>query len=109
MFARFRNRDITWRGYKGFAFLHFVKSTSKENNQPLSVDNVLQMLQGLPLPHKEKKGLVIEQLKPKNGDGDKENHNKEETKSNGTMTNGESILSTTVACESALKAIKITE
>ncbi|KAK7584331.1 hypothetical protein V9T40_005294 [Parthenolecanium corni] len=58
-------RDITWRGYKGFACLHFVKPTSKENNKPLTVDDVIQTLQGLPLEPKEKKSLVIEPLKPK--------------------------------------------
>lgn len=70
-------RDITWRGYRGFAFLHFVKSASKEN-EPLAVEDVMNALEGLPLPPKSKKALVIEPAKPKKSSDDGSADSKED-------------------------------
>lgn len=61
-------RDITWRGYKGSAFLHFVKQAGTKTNHPLNVDEVIKTLQDLPLPPMDKKSLVIEPLQSKNSE-----------------------------------------
>ncbi|CAH0555311.1 unnamed protein product [Brassicogethes aeneus] len=47
--------DITWKGYKGFCYLHYAKPTNKatdkenESQKPFSVDNVIDILQSLKL------------------------------------------------------------
>lgn len=40
-------RDITWRGYRGFCFLHYAKPKKVEEKAPLVVENVVQILKNL--------------------------------------------------------------
>lgn len=42
--------DITWRGHRGFAFLHFAKtggSRNAETSAPVAVDSIVASLQDL--------------------------------------------------------------
>ncbi|XP_065213155.1 uncharacterized protein lost isoform X2 [Planococcus citri] len=77
-------RVITWKGHRGFAFLHFVKSASNEN-KPLAVEDVIHALEGLPLPPKNKRNLVIEPAKPKNS-ASESSGGVEESPTNTTIT-----------------------
>lgn len=56
--------DITWRGHRGFAFLHFAKS-KKEPEQPILMDNIVASLQDMKIANEGKEvTLLVEPAKP---------------------------------------------
>nr|CAD7257176.1 unnamed protein product [Timema shepardi] len=57
--------DITWRGHRGFAFLHFAKIAGAEANAPIAVDSIMASLQDLKIGQDgEGEILKIEPAKP---------------------------------------------
>jgi len=63
-----RPRDITWKGARGFAFLHFAKD-AEQPEKPTAVDDVIASLQGLKVKCQHEDGkeetiLSVEPAKP---------------------------------------------
>lgn len=57
--------NITWRGYKGFCYLHYVKPVSKEvEEKPFAVDNVIEILQTLKLNSESSNNLSVKVMEP---------------------------------------------
>lgn len=59
--------DITWRGYRGFAFLHFTKTGGSRNSEslaPIAVDSIVASLQDLRVGGDGGNLLKIEPAKP---------------------------------------------
>lgn len=59
--------DITWRGYKGFCYLHYAKSNPKkikEEQPPIIVDNVIEILQNLKISPDSDTNLSVKVLEP---------------------------------------------
>jgi hypothetical protein len=60
--------DITWRGYRGFAFLHFAKAGGSGNSMPsapVAVDSIVASLQDLRVGAEGRGDLLrVEPAKP---------------------------------------------
>lgn len=59
--------DITWRGYKGFCYLHYAKSNPKAvktEQPPIIVDNVIEILQNLKITPDSETNLSVKVMEP---------------------------------------------
>jgi 5-formyltetrahydrofolate cyclo-ligase len=62
--------NITWRGYKGFCYLHYAKPVKKEaadkvvEEKPFAVDNVIEILQTLKLNPESTTNLSVKVMEP---------------------------------------------
>ncbi|EFA10212.1 methenyltetrahydrofolate synthase domain-containing protein [Tribolium castaneum] len=61
--------NITWRGYKGFCYLHYAKQVKKEadkivEEKPFAVDNVIEILQTLKLNPESSNNLSVKVMEP---------------------------------------------
>lgn len=59
--------DITWRGYKGFCYLHYAKAnpkTMKNNESPIVVDNVIEILQNMKISPDSDTNLSVKVMEP---------------------------------------------
>lgn len=64
-----RPSNITWRGYKGFCYLHYAKSLKQEADElveqkPLGVDSVIEILQKLRLTPESSTHLKVKVMQP---------------------------------------------
>lgn len=57
--------DITWRGYRGFCYLHYAKPKSRaKSEESRQVDSVIEILQNMKIsPHPET-NLSVEVMDP---------------------------------------------
>lgn len=58
--------EITWRGYKGFCYLHYAKpnNQSVKSEEPIVVDNVIEILQNLKIGPDSDTSLAVKVLEP---------------------------------------------
>lgn len=59
--------DITWRGYKGFCYLHYAKSNPnavKNEQSPIAVNNVIEILQNLKIGPDSDTKLSVKVMEP---------------------------------------------
>lgn len=59
--------SITWKGYRGFCYLHYTARTNKrdpEKREPFSIDNVIEILQGLKITPTSKQNLTVKVMEP---------------------------------------------
>ncbi|XP_018564694.1 methenyltetrahydrofolate synthase domain-containing protein [Anoplophora glabripennis] len=59
--------SITWKGYRGFCYLHYSARTNKrdpEKREPFSIDNVIEILQGLKIIPTSKQNLTVKVVEP---------------------------------------------
>lgn len=57
--------DITWRGYKGYCYLHYAKPKNPtENQSPLIADNVIQKLQNLKIKTDSESQFNVKVMEP---------------------------------------------
>ncbi|KAF2902038.1 hypothetical protein ILUMI_04137 [Ignelater luminosus] len=57
--------DITWRGYKGFCYLHYAKPNSRAKAiEPHQVDNVIEILQNMKISPDSETNLSVKVLEP---------------------------------------------
>ncbi|KAK4875414.1 hypothetical protein RN001_011836 [Aquatica leii] len=57
--------DITWRGYKGFCYLHYAKPNSKTKTiEPHQVDSVIEILQNMKISPDSELHLSVKVMEP---------------------------------------------
>lgn len=60
--------DITWHGYKGFCYLHYAKPNNKseqaEEQPPVVVDTVIEVLQNLKISPDSERNLDVKVMGP---------------------------------------------
>lgn len=64
-----RPTNITWRGYKGFCYLHYARTVKKEDDQeveekPLAADFVIEILSKLKLSPDSTPDLDVKVMEP---------------------------------------------
>ncbi|KAJ8917856.1 hypothetical protein NQ315_010769 [Exocentrus adspersus] len=58
---------ITWKGYRGFCYLHYTARNNKRsesNREPFSIDKVIEILRGLKLNPDCKQDLTVKVMEP---------------------------------------------
>lgn len=62
-----RPNNITWRGYRGFCYLHYAKnkkSVDKENkDEAVAIDNIIEVIQQLKI-NPDDKNLNVKVMEP---------------------------------------------
>lgn len=57
--------DITWRGYKGFCYLHYAKPNSRAKTiEPHQVDSVIEILQNMKISPDSETLLSVKVMEP---------------------------------------------
>nr|CAH7722022.1 unnamed protein product [Callosobruchus chinensis] len=59
--------NITWRGWKGFCYLHYAKTAKKqveEAEQPFAIDSVIEIIQELKLNPSTEENLNVKVMEP---------------------------------------------
>lgn len=62
-----RPDGITWKGYRGFCYLHYTarnNNRNQEKREPFSIDCVIEILQGLKITAECTRDLTVKVMEP---------------------------------------------